>query len=489
LTDKLPWSSEFSPGTLEKAGIPREQALIQCLRIVHAGHGDSKKIEEALRKKFFSTSASSRTDLAAQRQQQIKRANNVVIAMKNYGLVDLKTRKLTAFGLKLLKTKNETDRTNAFARSILQDLNGLALLNCVRTLRQRGSTTVGLKDVRVELARAGFKVKTNDGDASKVRMWLELSGVIDSKWVIDEPKLATLLGVPLETLDGWAAMTRAQQGFVTTLQRLGRASGGEPIPSPVLLQMVRDEHGPIFNEGQVAAKVYQPLLDGGWIEQDVKTGGRGGKGGLITPTAKTIKLDLDLANTFRTKRLPPDLAAALGKSPMQIRKDLKSRNTHTKGIALEVLAVNMASHLGLVPVGMRVRGPKTGGAEVDYIAEGAHLMYSRWIFQCKNTDKVNVDTLSKEVGMATLLQCSVIVIATTGTVSSTVKKYADQVIRTTPFQVVLVERPVVDAYISDDGWNQTALRKHFQSVAATALTMKTPQLIEVIDDLREDERG
>ena len=49
-----------------------------------------------------------------------------------------------------------------------------------------------------------------------------------------------------------------------------------------------------------------------------------------------------------------------------------------------------------------------------------------------------MSALSKEVGMATLLQCHVIVIATTGTFSATVRKYAGQVNQTTGFQVVLV---------------------------------------------------
>jgi hypothetical protein len=486
---RLPWSSEFSPGTLEKSGTSREKALVSCLKTVSDGDGDRSRINEVLRQRFFASSASTKADKAARLKQQLNRANNVVIGMSHYGLVDLPSSRLTAFGTQLLQMKDDIDRNYAFARSILEERNGLALLNAVRDLRDRGEASVGLKKVRDELRRGGFKLATNNGDASKVRMWLELAEVIDSSWVIDEAKVASILGVPIQVLDEWSALTPAQQAFVRTLQRLGRSAGIQAISSPELIQMVRTEHGPIFNEGQVAAKVYEPLVKGGWIDHDVKKDGRGGKGGLVTPTGKAIDLDLDLADTFRTERLPPDLVAALGKSPKQVRKDLKSKNKHIKGIALELLAVNIAADLGLVPVGMRLRHSKTGGAEVDYIAEGSHLMYSRWIFQCKNTPKVDVGALSKEIGMATLLQCNVIVIATTGTVSSTVKKYADQVITTTPFQVVLVEGSVVDAYARDDGWNRTALREHFQSVAANALTMKRPQLVDVLDDLREDDLG
>ena len=41
---------------------------------------------------------------------------------------------------------------------------------------------------------------------------------------------------------------------------------------------------------------------------------------------------------------------------------------------------------------------KTGGAEVDLIAEAVQLHFSRWLFQCKNSKEVNLAALAKEVG-------------------------------------------------------------------------------------------
>ena len=475
---KLPFSSEFSPGTIGLDG------LIVCLRIVLENEGNSSGINEKLRQQYFTDSALQQVDEAARLKQQLNRANNIVIAMAAYGLIDLTTRRLTDFGKELLEITDESDRNDAFAHSIMLYRNGLQLLKSVRTLQSRGGAKIGLSAVREQLRRDGFTVPVGNVDASKVRMWLELSGVIDKHWVINEKKLAALLGVPIETLDEWDTLTAAQKAFVRTLQRQGRSRGEQPIPSPELVEMVKAEHGPIFNEAQIAAKIYGPLVAGGWIKQDGNESGRRGKGGLITPTAKLIELDLDLADTFRTDRLPADLRAALGKSTKEIRNDLDSTDTYTKGIALELLAVRMASDLGLSPVGLRVRGVKTGGAEVDFIAEGAHLIYSRWIFQCKNTAKVDVAVLSKEIGMATLLQCDVIVIATTGSFSSTVRKYADQVIANTPFQVVLIDQPVLDAYAR--GGSVAALRNHLHSTASQALTLKSSQVEEVIEDLYED---
>src|SRR6202021_2705349 len=102
---------------------------------------------------------------------------------------------------------------------------------------------------------------------------------------------------------------------------------------------------------------------------------------------------------------------------------------------------------------------RTGGAEVDLVAEGVHLQFSRWLFQCKNTKRVDVGVLAKEVGMATLLQAQVIVIATTGTFTPTLESYAHRVSQTTPFQVILVRQDVLEGYRSGGA---AALRECFR---------------------------
>ena len=97
---------------------------------------------------------------------------------------------------------------------------------------------------------------------------------------------------------------------------------------------------------------------------------------------------------------------------------------------------------------------------------------------------MDVGVLAKEVGMATLLQAQVIVIATTGTVSETVKTYAQRVSETTPYQVVLVERPLLDTYRAVGA---PALRLRFHQDAQNAMRLKQPQVLETLDELAEDE--
>ena len=473
---RLPWTGEFSAGKLG------DSALGDALAIVEKHEGNSEAIVEALRNRWLTGACQKWAVPSERRVCQNNLANNIVIGMASYGLVSLQHRHLTDFGRDLLAL-DPSERFDRFAEHILRNHCGIELLDAVRTLRKRGEAPA-LKTVRSQLRAAGLDVAHNNSDASKVRQWLEPAGVIDKKWNIDEVKVAELLGTSLDALDEWHALTRSQQAVITTLQRLARVRGLVPVSATQLQKFVRSEHGELLDEGSLKAKVWAPLDASGWIIHDVKTAGRGGKGGTITPTRKTCDIELDLAVAMNPSNLPPDLRASLGTSLTKIHVDLASSDRHVKGIALELLALNIASDLGLTPLQLRVRGTKTGGAEVDLVAEGAHLLFSRWVFQCKNTKSVSVGVLSKELGIATLLQAQVIVIVTTGKFTTTVRKYASRVTETTQFQVVLVDGQTLSSYAAGGGVSE--LRDHFFSHAASALTAKRQQVLEVLDDLVED---
>lgn len=473
---RLPWTGEFSPGQLG------DSALISTLPIVFGHAGDREAIVEAIRTIWFKTSAAKRAgNPAAQLKQQRTRAGNVLNGMQNYGLVDDHFR-LTELGQELLVDPDDDHRNREFVGFLLKHRRALELLDIVRDLKQRGISVTN-DALRKELRARGFKVTTNSSDAGKLRQWLGTAGIVNDKWEIDEEQLASITGTSLSVVAEWQCLTRVQRAFLATIRRLSETRGKAPIPSPELLDFVLDEHGPVFDEGQVR-KIYQALSSAGWIDHTVKPSGRGGKGGLIRATDKLIEVDFELLVGFRPGDLPADLRAVLTTPLDEIYANLMSNDDHVKGMALELLAVNMASDLGLVPLRMRIRGVRTGGAEVDLVAEGAHLHFSRWLFQCKNTKSVDVSVLAKEVGMATLLQSQVIVIATTGTVSKTVVTYAQRVSETTPFQVVLADRTVLDDY--QVGGAQ-ALRQRFRDSARRVMQVKRRQVLETLDELSEDE--
>ena len=401
--------------------------------------------------------------------------------MQNYGLVT-RDFMLTELGNDLADEPDGDRQAERFAAHILKNLQGMELLAIVQDLRQRG-VAISNSALRAELRRLHYKVTTNSGDAGKLRQWLAEAAIITTDWDVDEVRLAAVAGTSLATIGEWQTLTKVQRAFLETIRRLSETRGQRPIPSPELLDFVREEHGPIYDEGQVR-KVYLALSDGDWIDHSVKQGGRGGKGGEIAATSKLIDVDFELLLGFRAGDLPADLRAVMTTPLETIYRDLDFDDRYVKGIALELLAVNLATDLGLQPVRLRIRGTQTGGAEVDLVAEAAHLHFSRWLFQCKNTASVGVDVLAKEVGMATLLQAQVIVIATTGTVSKTVVTYAQRLSETTPFQVVLVDRAVLASHRVGGAM---ALRERFHTDAATAMRVKRQQVLETLEDLGDAE--
>lgn len=477
---QLPWTGEFTPGQLQRNGRSTDP-LADTLQIVATRAGDRDAIVEAIRQKWFFDAAQRRADRGAQLRQQQTRSGNVLNGMQNYGLVDDRYR-LTDLGQRLLGTPEAEIRASEFAAFLLKERKGFELLNVVRDLQSRRETITN-DSLREAFRRRGWEVATNNADVGKLRQWLETAGVVDRRWTIDDVRIAQLTQTDVETIREWENLTKAQRKFLQTLRRLGETRGAAHIASPELLDFVRDEHGPIFNEGQVR-QIYRALADGGWITHEVADHGRGGKGGQITATDKLLTVDFEVLTGFQSSDLPADLRAVLTTPLEQIHADLTSDNTHVKGIALELLAVNLAADLGLMPVRLRIRGVNTGGAEVDLVAEGAHLLFSRWLFQCKNTRSVRVDVLAKEVGMATLLQAGVIVIATTGSFTNTVETYADRVSRTTPFQVVLVNGDVLERYKQGGA---LALREFFHQTASGSLRLKRDQVAVTLDKLAEDE--
>ena len=64
--------------------------------------------------------------------------------------------------------------------------------------------------------------------------------------------------------------------------------------------------------------------------------------------------------------------------------------------------------------------------EADLILDSARLVYSRWQVQCKNTSRVSLDDVTKEVGLTHFLKSNVIVAISTGRISADVRICANK---------------------------------------------------------------
>ncbi|AWB87742.1 restriction endonuclease [Mycetocola zhujimingii] len=469
---KLPAANEFTPGQL--GGV---QSLFTLLDLIEAQMGDRDAVVETIRQKWFSDSASSRNDIKERREQQSKRAANVISGMRQYGLITESKNPLvlTDLGRAIFNEKGSSDDgIKLLTTFLLRERHGIELLEIAKGIRNRDGA-VSKKAVDLELRVRGYSVSTNSSYSGKLRQWLEPSGVVDNNWVVNDDIFVELSGVSSEGISSWRSLTFPQRAALEVL-RIRAVGNGTPLPSSTLLEMLR-QRGVEFEAGQVRKTIYDPLVAGGWITHVVGKGGRGGKGGSVLPTAKTLAMDGDLVDGLQLGNIPTELQEHIGLPTQEILRDLGSADTGTKGIALELLSLRLASDIGLLPADLRLRSSQTGGAEVDLVAEAAHLHFSRWLFQCKNqTAPVGVSVLAKEIGMATLLRAQVVAIVTTSTFSKTVREYAKQAAETTSIQVILLDKTSLSAY---QARGPSALREELHALSVDALSYKRDQLWEV----------
>jgi hypothetical protein len=459
---RLPSGGEFSPNQID---------LGRALEIVSQYDGDRFGAEEALRVEYFASAAVDRKDPKERLEQQRKRAGNVLIGMATYGLQD--SGRLTKLGHELLQS-NEGERNRRFATHILKNRNGMTVLSALKNLQMRGDEpTKG--SIAEELERLGLQVPRATTHHLVLLNWLRQAGVVRDKhgYDIDEALAAGFAGVSLMALDEWGALTNPQRAVLRVLRNLAVAHGDRAQPAQYVIELVELQYGRIFGaRDQLRRQVFGPLENVGWVTMSQPSPGRGGKSGRIAATRKLLDLDIEGLPAAVASEIPADLRTKLNTPLEQIHTDLSSQDTYRKGIALELLAIRIATDLNITPRRFRLRGIKTAGAEVDLVAEAVHLHFSRWMFQCKNTASVDVTDLAKEVGMAVLLKAHVIVLITTGTIGSVVRRYARTLAQETSLQAVLVDGRIVRSYLQKGA---PALFDYFHNSAAETLQIKRSQ--------------
>lgn len=467
---KLPSGGEFSPNQI---------SLRRVLEIAAAHPGARAAAEETLRAEYFALAAPERKDPMERREQQRKRAGNVLIGMSTYGLYD--KAELTELGKELLATPDDSTLHSRFAEDILRNRLGVTVVEAVRAIQARGEQP-NKGSLATELARLGIEPPRATTHHLILLAWLRKAGVVsDPGYEIDDQRAESLLGVALPTVDEWRGLTNPQRALLLSLKASSLTYGMSPQPAQVVMEKAEQAYGHVFGAArdQLRRQVFEPLEGGGWVTMSQPRGGRGGKSGTIAATKKLIDLDMESIPAAVASDIPADLRDRLTSPLEQVYLDLESSDTYVKGIALELLAIKISTDLNITPRELRLRGIKTAGAEVDLVAEAAHLHFSRWLFQCKNTARLTVADLAKEVGMSVLLRAHVIVMVTTGQIGGTVRTYAKTLGETTALQAVLVDGKVLADYRKRGA---TALREYFQIAAGETLRLKRPQ-VQAADDV------
>lgn len=408
----IPFSGQFTP---------QQTPLPQLLRLLPDNAGNERQLLDAIISSFFSNHAG----------DQEKLAKNTVLALIAYGILD-RERKLTPFGQELVTLADDEPRLyERFARHILLNLRGLEVINTLLDMH-RARAKMDLTTIREALEEHGIHMPRGGTHFSGMKNWLQMAGVIDDDYNINEARVQQLIGASLEDVDTLSSMTRELRAFLKALVNL---VPNEPIPSNQVAEYANRIYGVKYPDKSLP-KLLEPLVKAGFITMEKTTEGRGAKPHVVALTPKTqTEYLLPLLKSLKkaTRR------SVYNKPLADILAEVASNDRYVKGRALEELAIYLCRLLDLKFRSWRLRGQATGGAEVDVLMEGDRFIFSRWQVQCKNTGLVRTDDVAKEVGLAIHLKSNVILVVSTGDFAKDARKYADAIMKSTNLQIILLD--------------------------------------------------
>lgn len=460
-TSDLPFGSEFSPSQID---------LPVVLELVKKHEGDPHALEGAILKRYFSGYAEGRKDEEGVYNRG-KLANNCKLGLIAYRIIDRDAR-FTPFGRELYGLRgDEMKLYDAVARHILLNLNGMALVQCLQDMTVAGEE-VNLTTLRDGLAARGIHYPPGGKHPSIMRLWLAKAGVfVGSRWQIDELRLQEILGTKPADFETLARFTPEQRAFLRALANTGTMT---PQPANELAKLAATTYGVRFPEKSLPKLVLHALVEAGYITAEKTTTGRGAKPFLVAPTGK---LDAEIIGPLIDQlknQTDPKLLDLLKKPLESILAGMRSADRYVSGLALEALAFKLMRLLDMTYVATRLRAQSTGGAEVDLIFESARLMFSRWQVQCKNTNRVSLDDVAKEVGLTHFLKSNVVVVVTTGEIGAEARRYANKIMKDSNLAVVMLNG--VDLTTIDK--NPPAIVDVFNREARTAMKLKVLEALE-----------
>ena len=300
-----------------------------------------------------------------------------------------------------------------------------------------------------------------------MRLWLEKAGVfVSDTWRVNETRLQAILGTDSEEFATLARFTTEQRAFLLALANSGVT---EPQPANVIRDLAAATYGVRFPDKNLPQAVLNVLRDAGYITFEKTTGGRGAKPPLVTPTAK-LRADIVQPLLDQLKdQLDPKLIELLTKPIDEILLELDAEDRYQAGLALEALAFKLMRILGMDYIATRLSNiSATGGAEVDLIFHSSRLVYSRWLVQCKNTARVSLDDVAKEVGLTHFLKSNVIVMVSTGDIGGDARRFANKVMQESNLCIVMIDRPDLEAIKT----NPAYIVEAFKREAHNAMTLK-----------------
>lgn len=446
-TSDLPFGSEFSPSQI---------FLPKLLELVKENEGDPKALEARILAEWFSQHAATSEDEAAGSYNRAKLANNCKLGLIAYGLIDRDAR-FTPVGDSLHGVRgDEAMLYDALARHILLNLHGMTLVQCLQDMVAAGDE-VTLDSLRVALAERNIHFPRGGKHPSMMRLWLAKAGVIvGSRWQVNPIRLRAVLGTDPSEFPLLARFTAQQKAFLLALANTGITA---PQQANEIARLAEATYGVRFPDKSLPKEVLNALVASGYIEATKTTGGRGAKPFMVKPTEK-VQVDVigPLLDQLKNQ-LDPKLLDLLTKPLSLILDEVIAEDKYVAGLGLEALAFKLMRTLGMDYTATRLRASATGGAEVDLIFHSARLVYSRWQVQCKNTARVSLDDVAKEVGLTHFLKSNVIVMVTTGDIGGEARRYANKIMTDSNLAIVMIDRADLEAVKLNPAYLVDAFRR------------------------------
>lgn len=446
---ELPFGSEFSPNQID---------LPELLEICKENEGNRESLENIIKNRFFLHHAN------GNEKNKKTLAMNCRLGLKSYGIID-ENCYFTNFGKSLYSLKdNDKELYKVLARHILLNLNGMGFVQCMKDMNA-ALEKITLQTMRPELEIRGITYPSGGKHPSIMRLWLAKAGVFSEKgYLINEDRLSEILNSN-DDMSKLRKLTMKQRYFLLALLNTGNKDFQSAAQ---ITRLASATYGITYPEKSLPKAILNDIETAGYIEVQKSTTGRGAKSHLCRPTENAIKDVMEPLVKQLEEQTDPRLIEMLTKSIPDILRDIHSKNTYTKGIALEALAFKLLRILGLDYLATRVRAEATGGNEVDLLFHSDRLVYSRWQIQCKNTSHVSVDYVAREVGLTQVLYSNVIVLITTGTVSPKAKNYANHIMKNSNLNIVFVDKDDI-ALIAD---NPVAIVDVFDREAKRTMQLK-----------------
>ncbi|NCR07740.1 MAG: site-specific DNA-methyltransferase [Microcystis aeruginosa LG13-11] len=443
MTDKkiirFTYGDQFSPKQFQVSELV--QLCSDCLP-------DRRVLQDEIAKRYYA-GHSSQNDLQ-KGENHGKLAMNTFLSLRAYKLVesidgDDWQYRLTDIANEILDNQQDSETVfTIFARHILVNLTGMSLIKAIEAINSRGDKPQ-LEIIAYELQEMGYSLSTNCTYVSTMRQWLQEAKVLEKSYEINWDRVYDLLELDRDYIDELYTLSSEQKYFLLAMLQMAIT---ELTEWNKITRYATSVYKIRFPSKSFVQDIIQPLVKVGLIATEKTTGGRGAKPNLVKLTEKS-QLELLSRLLQSISDITEISQTELNRSFEDVVNDLDNPDKHIKGKALELLAIWMIRLTSLRFTKWRKRDYETGQGEVDVLAASDRFVYHRWQIQCKNTKRVDVEVLAKEVGMTFVTGSDVVMIVTTGEFTRDAFQYAYRMMEVSRYYMVLIQKEDIDAIKQD----------------------------------------